>query len=139
MAWSTEARTETDADPARVWELWDDPSRWADWNDEISSGSLEGPCRVGSVALIKPKGFPALRFQFVAIEPGRLLTSEARMPGTRLRHDHIVERQGQKTVIRNRMTLVGPASRVWAVLYGWRLRRSVRGFVQRERALAEDA
>ena len=68
MAWSTEARTETDADPR--------------------SGSLEGPFRVGSV---------------------------------------------------NRMTLVGPASRDWAVLYGWRLRRSVRGFVQRERALAEDA
>lgn len=139
VVWQTEARAETAADPARVWELWEDPARWMEWNDELRSGVLEGPFAVGSVARVQPKGFPALRMHFVAIEPGRLLTSEARLPGVRLRHDHIVEREGGTTVIRNRMSLLGPAARAWALLYGWRLRRSVRGFVARERELAESA
>ena len=139
VTWQTEARAETGADPARVWDLRQDPARWPDWNDEIRSGTLEGSFQVGSAALIKPKGFPALRFRFVAIEPGRLLTSEARLPGVRLRHDHLVERNGERTVICNRMYLLGPAARLWGALYGWRLRRSVRGFVKRERELAEVA
>jgi polyketide cyclase/dehydrase/lipid transport protein len=139
VAWQTEARAETAADPAQVWELWEDPARWPEWNDEIRSGTLEGPFQVGSVALIKPKGFPSLRFRLVGIEPGRLLTSETHLPGARLRHDHIVERDGKTTVIRNRMSLLGPTARFWGLLYGWRLRRSVRGFVARERELAEAA
>jgi hypothetical protein len=137
VAWETEARAPTSADPARVWALWEDPARWPDWNDEIRSAALEGPFAVGSVARIKPKGFWTLRFQLLAIEPGRLLTSEAKLPGVRLRHDHLVEGEGGTTVIRNRMYLLGPAARVWALFYGWRLRRSVRGFVERERELAE--
>ena len=137
--WETQASSRTDADPARVWELWENPESWADWNDEIQSGSLEGPFEVGSVARIKPKLFPAMGFHFVAIEPGRLLTSEARLPGVRLRHDHLVTREGGVTVITNRMYLLGPLARVWGLLYGWRLRRSVKGFVERERELAEAA
>ena len=52
----------------------------------------------------------------IGIEPGRLLTTEARLPGVRMRHDHLVEREGEgegeRTVIRNRMYLLGPASSV---------------------------
>jgi hypothetical protein len=137
VVFEAEARAETSADPARVWELWENPARWPEWNDEIKSGTLEGPFEVGSLALIKPKGFLTLRMRFVAIEPGRLLTSEARLPPVRFRHDHLVTREGEVTVIRNRMYLLGPLARIWALLYGWRLRRAVRGYVARERELAE--
>ena len=134
-----EARAETSAEPARVWELWEDPGRWPEWNHEIRSGTLEGPFEVGSVAVVKPKGFPTLRMRFLAVEPGRLLTDEARLPGLRFRHDHLVTREGEVTVISNRMYLLGPLARLWALLYGWRLRRAVRGYVERERELAEAA
>jgi uncharacterized protein YndB with AHSA1/START domain len=86
VIWQTEARAETSADPARVWELWENPARWPEWNDEIRSGTLDGPFEVGSVAVIKPKGFPTLRMHFLEIEPGRLLLDEARLPGVRFRH-----------------------------------------------------
>ncbi len=133
------ASVESSADPTLVWELWEDPARWPEWNDEIRSGVLEGTFAVGSVARIKPRFFPELAFLFVAIEPGRLLTSEARLPGARLRHDHVVTREGKVTVISNRMSLLGPLAGIWGLLFGWRLRRSVRGFVKRERELAEGA
>ena len=61
------------------------------------------------------------------------------MLGARLRHDHLVEREGERTLIRNRLYLLGPAAPVWRLLYGWRLRRSVRSFARRERELAEAA
>jgi hypothetical protein len=83
VVFEAEARAETSADPARVWELW--------------------------------------------------------LPAVRFRHDHLVTREGEVTVIRNRMYLLGPLARVWALLYGWRLRRAVRGYVARERELAEAA
>lgn len=91
------------------------------------------------MAKIKPKAFPAMDFHFIAIEPGRLLTSESRLPGVRLRHDHLVERRGGVTVISNRMYLLGPAARAYGLLFGWRLRRSVRSFARREKELAEAA
>ena len=64
------------------------------------------------MAVVKPKGFLTLRMHLIGIEPGRLLTTEARLPGVRMRHDHLVEREGEgeRTVIRNRMYLLGPAS-----------------------------
>ncbi len=139
VVWETEARAETPVDSARVWELWENPGRWLEWADELRSARLEGPFEVGSVAVVKPKGFFTLRMHLIGIESGRLLTTEARLPGVRMRHDHLVERERERTVIRNRMYLLGPAARVWAALYGWRLRRSVRGFVEQERELAEAA
>src|SRR5262245_19114006 len=100
---------------------------------------MEGEFEVGSCAVIKPKIFPTMRFHFIEIDPGRLLISEARMLGARLRHDHLVEPDGEETLIRNRIYLLGPTARFWGLLYGWRLRRSVRGFARRERELAEAA
>jgi hypothetical protein len=137
--WETSASTETSAPTSAVWELWEDPARWVEWNAEIVSGELEGPFAVGSVARIKPRAFPRLGFELVEIDPGRLLVSQTRLPGIRLRHYHLVEGDGHLTKITNRMCLVGPAAPIYGLLFGWRLRRSVRGFARREQELAEAA
>jgi hypothetical protein len=136
--WIAEGTAETTASPAQVWELWEDPTRWDDWNPGINSGELEGPFAVGSVAIIDPKGFTKLRFRFVEIDPGRLLVSEARLPGGRLRHDHLVEKDdGCGARILNRLTISGPLGWAWALAFGRRLRREVKDYARLEKELAE--
>jgi hypothetical protein len=139
--WEASACTQTSAPTSAVWELWEDPARWVEWNDEIVSGELEGPFAVGSIARIKLRAFPRLGFEFIEIDPGRLLVSQTRLPGVRLRHYHLVEGEGEGdlTKITNRMCLVGPAAPIYGLFLGWRLRRSVRGFARREQELAEAA
>jgi ligand-binding SRPBCC domain-containing protein len=136
--WEAEAEIETAAPPDAVWELWDDPTRWTEWNEQLASVRMAGPLALGGKARIRFKRSPLpLTFTITALEPGRLFTDETRLPGARLGHQHLVESAGPRTQIHNRLYFDGPAERLWAFLAGRRMRSSVRAFVERERELAE--
>jgi hypothetical protein len=136
--WETSADVEARASAAAVWELWEDATRWRDWNDQIASAELHGPLAVGTKARIRFKRSMPLVFTITALEHGRLLTDEARLPGARLGHEHRVDTTSRGAArIRNRLYLDGPAERLWALLLGRQMQASVRRFVQREPELAE--
>jgi hypothetical protein len=133
--WEAKAQCETEAGPEAVWALWENPQRWSEWNDEIASVRADGPLESGSRITIRFKRSLPLRFTVIEWEPGRLFTDEARLPGARLGHEHLVERVGDRTRIQNRLYIDGPAERLYALL----VPRSVKRFVERERVLAEAA
>jgi hypothetical protein len=139
MVWEAKAESETAAGPEVVWRLWEDPARWSEWNEDIAWARLEGPFEAGAKARIKFKRGLTLTFTVTELERGRLFTDEARMAGARLGHEHLVERSDERTRIQNRLYFEGPAERLYGLLMGRRMRRSVRCFVERERALAEAA
>lgn len=133
----------TDSDRVRaaaadVWELWADPQRWPDWNEQVERAELEGELRVGAEARVKFRRGGTVRFEVVALEPERLLASEARFPGARLGHEHRLV-PGKSTVeVTHRLYVTGPLSGFWALMMGRkRMRESVAGFTERERQLTE--
>jgi hypothetical protein len=136
--WDARAEVVVRADAAAVWALWEDPRRWKDWNPQIAEAQLRGPFAVGGSARIRFKRSPRpLTFEITALEPGRLFTDEARLPGTRLGHEHLLERDGETTRIMHRLYFDGPAERIYVLLMGRRMRAAVRQFVERERGLVE--
>lgn len=136
--WEVLHEDTADTRPHDVWQLWSDPARWPDWNRDIERASLEGPFALGSVARIKFRRGPALRFEITALEPERLFTDETRLPLARLGHEHRVEPAGGRVRIRNRLYFDGSAARLYGLLMGRRMRASVRRFVELEKRLAEE-
>ena len=138
--WEARAETVVRAHAAAVWALWEDPARWKDWNPQIAEARLRGPFALGSSARIRFRRSPrALTFEITALEPGRMFTDEARMPGARLGHEHLLEPDGETTRIVHRLFFDGPAERIYALLMGRQMRAAVQEFVERERALVEPA
>src|SRR5688500_12128915 len=137
--WAASAEIKTHADPEAVWALWQDPERWKDWNEQIASADMRGPFAVGTSARIRFRRSPwPLTFTITALEPGRMFTDEARLPGARLGHEHAIEHDGATTTIRHRLYFDGPAEKIYALLMGRRMRAAVQQFGERERDLAED-
>jgi hypothetical protein len=126
------------ASPEAIWALWADPGRWPEWNPQIERAEVDGELLPGAAVTIKFRRGGNVRFQVVALDPGRLLIDEARFPGARLGHEHRVRRRGKEVEIIHRLYVRGPLWPLFALLLGRkRMRRLVVEFIERERELAE--
>ena len=131
----------TSSDAAAIWALWADPARWPEWNEQIERAELDHEnLQVGATARIKFKRGGTVKFEVTAIEPERLLVDEARFPGARLGHEHRLSPASRGCEITHRLYVEGPLSGFWSRMLGRkRMRESVARFIERERALTEQA
>lgn len=65
-----------------------------------------------------------MKFEVVAVEPGRLLACESRFPGARYGQEHRIEPESGESVVSHRLYVEGPASGLWALMLG---RKRLRG------------
>lgn len=124
------------ASAAAVWALWEDAQRWPDWNPAIASAALEGPFAVGTTAVIRFHGRPAMKFAVTAVEPHELFVDETRLPGARMGHEHRVRRSGADVLVTHRIYFDGPLAALWGALMGRRVRRDLTSFLDHEERLA---
>jgi hypothetical protein len=126
------------AEPAAIWELWADPDRWPDWNEQLERVELDGELGVGAELRLKLRRGGTVRYTVTELEPERLFADEARFPGARLGHEHRLAPGKSSVEITHRVYLEGALSGFWALMMGRkRLRESVVRFVERERELTE--
>lgn len=126
------------ADAAAVWELWADPGRWADWNEQIESAEVDGELRVGAEATVKFKRGGKVRFEVIELEPRRRLVEEAKFPGARLGHEHLMKAGQSSVEVTHRLYVEGPMSGFWSLMLSRkRMRELVVSFAKRERELTE--
>ncbi len=136
--WSAEHELLAQAPPAAVWNLWEDHTRWREWNREVRSARLHGPFEAGTRYTLRFRGSMPMRFEIVTLEHQREFTDEGSLPGARMGHQRVIAPDaGGGVRIRNRVYFEGPLARAYGALMGRRLRRSVQDFVEREAALAE--
>lgn len=116
-----ESTLETPVDAEVVWErCYADPAAWSEWNPELASARLEGPFEVGTVARVRFRKGPRLKFRLVEVDPPRLFTDEARLPGARMGHRHLLEPTPTGTQMRNTIYFDGPLAVLWARVMGKR-------------------
>lgn len=118
--WETISTHEGTASPADVWEkAYADAAAWPRWNDELKSAELDGPLRLGATAKIAFKTGLRLKFKVVEFEEGRLFTDEARLPGARMGHRHLVEPSGDGgSSLTNTIYIEGPLAPFWRRVLG---------------------
>ncbi len=134
--WSTTATLDVDAAPAAVWErAYADAADWPRWNPELRAATLDGPLRAGARARVRFRTGLRLRFAVTEHEAGRLFTDEARLPGARMGHRHVVEPlPGGGARLTNTIYVAGPLAGLWARVVG---RRAAAALPASQRAIAE--
>lgn len=127
--WETSSELRAEVSPAAVWEAaYADAAAWPRWNAELKSARLEGPLALGAEARIVFRTGLRLRFRVVEFEDGRLFTDEARLPGARIGHRHLVEPAGESgSALTNTIYVEGPLAPLWRRVLGPRAARSLPG------------
>ncbi len=125
--WETASTLQAAVPATAVWErAYADVDAWPRWNAELKSASLEGALRAGATARIVFRTGPRLRFRVVEFEDGRLFTDEARLPGSRMGHRHLVEAEGGGgSRLTNTIYVDGPLAWLWRRVMGPRAARTL--------------
>lgn len=107
--------TSASASPEQVWALLVDVERWPELNKNITAARRvdEGPLRVGSEAIIKQPRQPSYRWRVTELAPGRSFTWQTSSGGVTTVGGHIVEADGQGSVITLILRMRGPLA--WLV------------------------
>jgi hypothetical protein len=117
--WETTSRLSTEVPPQAVWErAYASASAWPRWNAAIKRAHLDRPLILGAQAKIVFRTGLRLRFQVVEFEPGRLFTDEARLPGARMGHRHLIEPSPGGSELVNTIYIEGPLAALWRRLLG---------------------
>jgi hypothetical protein len=124
--WETTSTYDGNVPPSTVWEqAYADASAWPRWNDELKSAKLDGPLRLGATAKIAFETGLRLRFQVVEFEEGRLFTDEARLPGARMGHRHLIEPSAGGSRLTNTIYIEGLLAPLWQRILGPRAARTL--------------
>jgi hypothetical protein len=133
--WETTAALDTEATPAAVWKrAYVDAAAWPLWNRELKRATLHGPLAEGARAKIAFRTGLRLRFRVVEFEDGRLFTDEARLPGARMGHRHLVEPTATGSRLTNTIYVDGPLAGLWRRILG---PAAVRSLPDAQRAIAD--
>ena len=125
------------ADADAIWELWADPQRWPDWNEQVEGAEFDGELRVGAEATVKFKRGGKVKFEVTELEPLRLFVDEAKFPGARLGHEHRMKPGKSSVEVTHRLYVEGPMSGFWSLMLSRkRMRELVVSFTKRERELS---
>jgi hypothetical protein len=117
--WETASELEADVGPAAVWrDAYVDAEAWPKWNSEIRSAALDQPLALGASARIIFRTGLRLRFRVVDYEEGRLFTDEARLPGARMGHRHLIEPNGTGSRLVNTIYIEGALAPLWRRILG---------------------
>ncbi|HEX4305498.1 MAG TPA: SRPBCC family protein [Solirubrobacterales bacterium] len=117
--WETTSSLAAEVAPAAVWDkAYRDADAWPRWNAELKRATLDGPLAAGAEARIVFRTGLRLRFRVVEFDDGRLFTDEARLPGARMGHRHLVETDGDGSRLTNTIYIEGQLAALWRRVLG---------------------
>ena len=108
--------TGSDQPASAVWASWVNPDRWPESDKRVEHAEAAGELAEGTEVRVKLKKGGTTRQQVVALEPGRRLVTEYRLPGARVGHERSVEPRGPGSQVTHRLYVDGPLSGFWALM-----------------------
>ncbi|MEU7524783.1 SRPBCC family protein [Saccharothrix sp. NPDC042600] len=130
-----EHSVEGPATVAAVWALWSDVGRWAEWDADVESVSLDGAFDVGGKGRMVVAGQPPIAFELTEVVPFKGFTDETAFGGAVLRFEHLVEEVAAGVRVTHRVVVEGGAAERIGAVVG----RGVPGAVERLVALASSS
>jgi hypothetical protein len=111
--WTFEYTHPTTARPAAIWRLWSDVASWPQWDVDLEVVTLDGDFAAGARGTLKPRGMDVFPFVLTRAEADRGYSDETPLDGAVLRFDHDLEPADEGTLIRQRVTVDGPAANAY--------------------------
>lgn len=109
--WSYEHSVETRAGTETIFEIFQDVSRWPEWNPGVERIDLDGPFATGTTGVMVIPGQGSLSFRLAWVGDGRGFEDETEIPGAEVvvRVRHSLEPLATRgTRITYRATVEGP-------------------------------
>jgi hypothetical protein len=112
------ARISSTAVPAAFFARWADMATWPEWNADTEWVRLDGEFVAGATGVLKPKGGPKTKFVVEKLDEGEF-TDVSLLLGARLTFRHLVRVEVDGTTsVEVSVTLAGPLARVWNLVLG---------------------
>jgi hypothetical protein len=80
-----------DAEPAEVWKVWTDVSRWPEWDVSKEIAHLDGPFQPGTSGWAKQRGNLGGSFMITRVDEPRRWVTECPMPMGKVVFEHLLE------------------------------------------------
>ena len=106
-----------------VWARWANPARWSEWDERVRLAEADGELAEGVGIRVKLRKGGTTRHVVTALEPGRRLVTEYRLPGARVGHERIVDQRGPGSELTHRLYVEGPLWVLWSLMLGRRKMR----------------
>lgn len=116
--WTFEHTETTAATPEQLWQLYQDPTTWPEWDHQLEAVTVDGPFETGATGTIKPVGGPRTKFRMVEVTEKVSFTDVTRLPLATMRFDHRIEQGVGGTSFVHRVTITGPLSPLFARVVG---------------------
>jgi Polyketide cyclase / dehydrase and lipid transport len=134
--WSFEDSVESAGTAAAAWGFYRDVDEWRLWSPAIVWSRIDGPFAVGTKGRSKSPGFPAQRFQLIAVEPEHRFVTMGRLRGVRLLFEHLLDPIDNGVRITHRVMVSGPASGLIARVIGPSVRVGLLAGIRKPATLA---
>lgn len=108
----------TKASPEAIWALWSDIKTWNTWDHGIENGEIEGALIEGANGWLKPKGGPKVKFKILRAEKNKVFHDRSSLPLTSLDFIHTLERDGDYTIVTQRVEMTGLLTFIFAKVIG---------------------
>jgi uncharacterized membrane protein len=117
--------TAVSAPPEEVWRLFVDMERWPEMTKSVRKVRRvdNGPLRVGSEAIVEQPRLPRARWRVTELEPGHSFTWETTSGGVTTAGGHVVDADGQGSVITLTLRMHGPLAWLTGAFLGRLSRR----------------
>lgn len=137
MAWRFEYSADSRATPSAVWRRYEDVPNWREWSRRgVEWSRIDGPFAVGTKGKSKAPGSLPLRFKLISVEPDRSFVSEAKLPGARLRFEHVIDPIESGSHITHKVSLAGLLARLYTPIVRKSVERGLPDGVQRLAAMS---
>lgn len=131
-----------EAEPATVWRIWTDVTRWPEWDASKEIAQMDGEFQPGTSGWVKKHNALGGTFTITSVQPGRSWVSESPLPLGRVIFGHVVEPVpgGQVRVVKS-VEVEGGSAGLFRVLAAPRMRRDIEASLAalQQRAQAEEA
>ncbi len=76
------------ANPERIFALYEAVEQWRTWDPDVVSASISGPFVVGAVGKLKPVKGPEAKISIASVEKNRSFTVESKLPFCTMTVEH---------------------------------------------------
>lgn len=113
------------AAPEVVFSLYDTPSDWPTWDEEVLAVSLPSGLTLNARGWLQPKSGPKAVIKVTAIHRPQQFIVESQLPGCRMGFDHRLEATTLGTRVTHGVYFTGPTSFLFKKLIGPSLNRGL--------------
>ncbi len=113
------------AAPADIFNLYADVHGWSKWDPEVVESSISGAFTAGAVGMIKPKGGPKSKIEFIEVKPNVAFTARCKLPLCVMTFEHELAPKGSTTTATHRVTFAGLLAPLFGRLIGTGIQRTL--------------